>query len=186
MSVFDTWKGTIEINGSQHTSIDDVRGAVSIHLIPNGFVKPEEEAKPYVMPVDEDTVYVVKVKTWMTKPSTPEFNFMEKFNKDTPMPLRVMVGKVIKESPKMIYMQLHGDILQEVTQTCMCCGKPITNEVSKYFGMGPVCGHHNYVNPFSSREELKQAVADYRERLHNVTWEGWIPRSAIEEMKIYE
>lgn len=183
MSIFDSWNGKIEINGVQQ-DIEDVHGAVSIHLIPKGFVEEKEAPKSSVIDYDSQENYIVKVKAWMTKPSTPEFNFMEKFNKDIPMPLRVMVGRILKESPKMLYMSLHGEILEEVTQTCMCCGKPITNEVSKYFGLGPVCGRHNYVNPFKTKEELKKAVGEYRERLHQLTWEGWIPQSAIESLRL--
>ena len=63
---------------------------------------------------------------------------------------------------------------------CLKCGRPITNPVSQYFGMGPECGCHNYINPFYSKEELENAIKDYREKvLHNMTWEGWIIKSAI-------
>ena len=79
-------------------------------------------------------------------------------------------------------MILHCDILEEQTQTCMCCGKPITNPVSKYFGVGPICGNHNYINPFNTEKELKQAVAEYRKKLNNIIWCGWVIRSAITEM----
>lgn len=185
MSVFDNWQGTIEINGSQHTDINDVTGAVSIHLFPRGYQRQEEHKSVVKTMTDSDT-FLVKVRAWMTKESTPDFDFIDKFNKGIPMPFRVMVGTVDKETEKMYHMSLHGDIVQEVSQTCMCCGKPITNDVSKYFGMGPVCGHHNYVNPFETREELKKAVGEYRARLQKVVWEGWIPKSAIEEMKKYE
>ena len=84
----------------------------------------------------------------------------------------------------MVYMNLHGDITSVVTQTCLKCGKPITNNVSKYFGMGPKCGGHNYVNPFASDEELKNAVKEYRKRLQNITWSGWVIKSAIVEEEV--
>lgn len=186
MSVFDNWQGTIEINGTSQ-SIEDVKGAVSIHLYPIGYQKHTDTTpKRTVETVNDSATYLVKVRAWMTKESTPDFDFMDKFNKGIPMPFRVMVGTINKETEKMYQMTLHGDIVQEVSQTCMCCGKPITNDVSKYFGMGPVCGNHNYVNPFATREELRNAVKEYRARLQKVVWEGWIPKSAIEEMKKYE
>jgi hypothetical protein len=94
-----------------------------------------------------------------------------------------MVGTYDKETPGMYHMTLHGDILEQQTQYCLCCGKEITNPVSQYFGMGPVCGQHNYVNPFSSEEELKKAVAEYRKKLNNMVWEGWVIKSAITEMQ---
>jgi len=185
MSIFDNWQGQIEINGSKHVSIEDVNGAVSIHLMPKGFVPRETPTRTMSVPNApstpmDDTIWKVKVRAWMTKTGS---DFIAQWNKDTPMPLRIMVGTILKETEKMYRMSLHGDILQEITQTCMCCGKPITNDVSKYFGMGPVCGQHNYINPFSSRAELKAAVASYRAKLQNIVWEGWIPKSAIESME---
>jgi hypothetical protein len=93
-----------------------------------------------------------------------------------------MVGTVEKETSGMVYMHLHGDITSTVTQYCMRCGKPITNQVSQFFGMGPECGGHNYTNPFESEEELKSAVERYRaEYLQKITWSGWIIKSAIIE-----
>ena len=66
----------------------------------------------------------------------------------------------------------------------MNCGKVITNPISKYFGMGPECGRHNYVNPFNSDAELKEAVDTYkREVLSKITWSGWVIKSAITEME---
>ena len=66
----------------------------------------------------------------------------------------------------------------------MKCGKAITNDVSKYFGMGPECGNHNYINPFGSAEELKSAVSNYkREYLESIEWEGWVIKSAITSME---
>lgn len=122
------------------------------------------------------------VKSYMTKKSTPEFDFMAKWNNDNPMPLREMVvDEYVKETRGMVYIKCHADILQRVTVRCMCCGRPLTNKVSQFFGLGIECGKHNYVNPFDTEEELNQAVADYREKLLNIKWEGWIIKSAILE-----
>ena len=85
----------------------------------------------------------ITVKSYMTQKSTPTFDFMSKWNNDIPMPLRVMYGTKIEETRGMVKMQLHGDILanEGPVDVCMKCGKLITNKVSRYFGMGPVCGH---------------------------------------------
>jgi SNF2 family DNA or RNA helicase len=123
--------------------------------------------------------YKVEVKSWMMKPSSPDFDFMEKWNNDIPMPLKIMYGVKVAETRGMVKMKLHGDIKQRVTQICMCCGRPITNKISQFFGVGPICGNHNYVNPFDTEEELNEAVKLYREKLVNTTWEGWIVKSAI-------
>lgn len=123
--------------------------------------------------------YKVEVKSWMLKKSSNGYNFMKDRNNDIPMPLMVMYGTKIGEAPGMTKMTLHGDLKTRITQRCMHCGIVITNPVSQYFGMGPKCGGHNYVNPFKSEEALNEAIASYREKLVNITWTGWIANSAI-------
>lgn len=124
--------------------------------------------------------YQIEVKPWLLKESTSDFTFMEKFNHNIPMPLMIMyTGGKVDETAKMVKVNLHGDIKQRITTRCMCCCRPITNKISQFFGLGPVCGEHNYVNPFDTEEELNNAVRAYREKLVNTTWCGWIPVSAI-------
>lgn len=128
--------------------------------------------------------YRVEVKPWMTLKSSDGFDFMQKFNNDIPMPLVVMYtsGK-LAETRGMVKMSLHGDIKQRVTTTCMACGRPITNKISQFFGIGPICGGHNYVNPFDTEEELNEAVRIYREKLVNTVWVGWVAKSAIRSIE---
>ena len=123
--------------------------------------------------------YKIEVKSWMLKKSSDSFTFMRDRNGDIPMPLMVMYGTKIGEAPKMIKVKLHGDIRERIITRCMCCGRPITNKVSQYFGIGPKCGGHNYINPFETEEELNEAVSSYRNKLINTTWIGWIPYSAL-------
>ena len=179
--MFEKWEGTVEINGTLYDNGSLVNesllsGALNIILNPK---KKSEESFSLDIPSEEMRI---TVKSYMTKKSSPDFNFMEKWNDNIPMPLRTMVGRKIKETPGMLFMELHGDITQEITQTCMKCGRPITNPISQYFGLGPECGHHNYVNPFSTEEELREHVKAYREKLRTITWKGWIPKSAFVEM----
>lgn len=124
--------------------------------------------------------YRVEVKPWMTLKSSDGFDFMKNFNNDIPMPLVVMYtsGK-LAETRGMVKMTLHGDIKQRIITTCMGCGRPLTNKVSQFFGIGPICGGHNYVSPFDTEEELNEAVAAYREKLVNTVWTGYIAKSAI-------
>ena len=117
----------------------------------------------------------------MTQPSSPDFNFMAQWNNNKPMPLRTMVGDIIQETRGMYFMRLHGDITERITHTCMKCGRPITNPVSQFFGMGPECGGHNYTNPFNTDEELEAAIGAYKKELNNITWIGWVIKSAITE-----
>ena len=42
----------------------------------------------------------ITVKSYMTQKSTPTFDFMSKWNNDTPMPLRVMYGTKLEETRK--------------------------------------------------------------------------------------
>lgn len=176
------WNGPVEINGTKFSTISEALDNckefpenINIKLYPKNKV---ENTK---VTTNDNITYKITVKTYMTKKSTPSFDFMEKWNNDIPMPLRTMVGEKIRETRGMVYMKLHADILSEKTLTCMKCGKPITNSISQYFGMGPECGGHNYVNPFNNEEELKIAVDKYRKQLQNIKWEGWIIKSAIEE-----
>jgi hypothetical protein len=143
-------------------------------------VEPESEKSE---PADSE-LWRFSVKKWMTKPSTPNFDFQAKYNAGIPMPYRTMVGTIEKtsKSGKMYYVHLHVRMTQEVEDVCLKCGRRLTNPVSRYFGVGPECGGHNYVNPFDSDEELKAAVGENNKRLAEITWEGWLPKSAIIDM----
>ena len=176
--------GNIEINGISYKNVNDAikrfksdGDTITIKLSHNRTERNTEQMRA----LQSISQKKITVKQYMTEESTPEFDFMEKWNNNVPMPLRTMIGTVEKETRGMVYMKLHGDITSEKTQRCLRCGRPITNPVSQYFGMGPECGGHHYVNPFYNEEELKAAVGEYRKKLQNMTWEGWIIKSAILE-----
>lgn len=183
------WQGAAEIDGESYSHISEYHRANSpaspvIHIKLYPAVKQAEKRANKAQPVADREV-VVTVKKYMTQKATPQFDFMAKWNNDVPMPLRTMVGRRIKETPGMVYMELHGDILVEKTTICMCCGRKLTNPVSQYFGIGPECGNHNYVNPFDTEEELKEAVTSYKKKLQATTWKGWIIKSAITKEQEY-
>jgi len=194
-SVLD-WNGTVELNGTEVNfdtlDFSTLQGPIQLHLLPKGFKRVNAagnnttEGTTQDMPQD-NTQYRIKVRAWMTKATEPgsDFTFMKDLNNNIPMPMRVMVGYKVKETPRMVRMVLHGEITEKVTQCCMQCGRRITNPVSKLFGMGPECGGHNYVSPFDTEEELRAAVNSYNERLRKVVWEGWIAKSAIEEEEVF-
>ena len=173
------FKGTVEINGTLYSIPSSLVFTDTTTIILHATTENTSETQAVKSESEE---YKITVKSYMTKKATADFDFMLKFNHDKPMPMRTMVGHYTKETRGMYYMVLHCDILEEQTQTCMCCGRPITNPVSQYFGVGPICGNHNYVNPFSTEKELKDAVAEYRKKLNNIVWEGWVIRSSITEM----
>lgn len=123
--------------------------------------------------------YIVKVKQWMTKSTTDRsFDFMSKWNKNIPMPFRVMRGRVLSETRGMVYMELRACTLR--TDNCMKCGKPLTHPVSKLYGLGPECGAHYHINPFNTEEELQASIQEVRKKLREITWSGWIAKSGVE------
>ena len=174
------WKGAVEINGVKYDSVEQAIASYKVDGT-DLHIKLYPVVKNPVQSVTDGAETKITVKKYMTQKATAGFDFMAKWNKDIPMPLRTMVGTVVKETKGMVYMKLHGDIYAEKICTCMKCGRALTNPVSQYFGIGPECGGHNYVNPFNSDEELKEAVDAYRKQLQNVTWEGWVIKSAIVE-----
>lgn len=178
------WKGEITVDGKiiESCNFDFKTLLADSHIVLQSTHKNVSKTKATI--IESDSVqYRITVKRYMTEKSSPSFDFMAKWNNDNPMPLRTMLGEKVKETRGMVYMKLHGDIYAEKICTCMKCGRALTNPVSQYFGIGPECGGHNYVNPFNSQDELKEAVSAYRKQLQNITWEGWIIKSAITEQE---
>lgn len=179
------WEGELEINGTRYKNVIDIPKDIQIDsdttvlLIPNETVSAGQNTQA------SDTEYRVTVRKYMTNKATPTFDFMAKWNNNVPMPLMTMIGTIEKETPGMYYMHLRADTSFTTVDRCMNCGKVITNPVSKYFGMGPECGRHNYVNPFNSEDELNEAVNTYkREVLGKITWSGWVIKSAITKLEV--
>lgn len=113
-------------------------------------------------------MYNIKVKKYMTKQNIP-FN-VEK-NNNIPMPLIEMSGNVLEETRGMYKMQLHG--IGKETVYCLRCGKELTNDISRHYGMGPECGKHFYhIDENDSVESIKDKISE-------IKWTGWIPKSAI-------
>lgn len=183
LSMLKDVKGEVVIDGQKYDSVKTAlkRFKSDSDTITISFIRSNRERnRESVRASESNTLKKITVKQYMTRKATPDFDFMKQWNNDVPMPLRTMIGTVEKETRGMVYMKLHADITEEKTQRCLCCGRAITNPVSQYFGMGPECGGHNYINPFYSKEELEMAVQDYRENiLKNITWSGWIIKSAI-------
>lgn len=188
LTLLKNWKGPVEINGTLYDSINAVNladiktlGEITIKLLHTE--KIENKGNTSENRVSGVTEYQITVKRYMTQKASATFDFMEKWNNNIPMPLRTMVGTVEKETRGMVYMKLHGDIIEERVCSCMKCGRVLTNPVSQFFGIGPECGGHNYVHPFNTDEELKAAVDAYKKQLRDIKWEGWVIKSAITERK---
>lgn len=188
LTLLKNWKGPVEINGTLYDSINAVNladiktlGEINIKLLHTE--KIENKGNTSENRAIDVTEYQITVKRYMTQKASAAFDFMEKWNNNIPMPLRTMVGTVEKETRGMVYMKLHGDIIEERVCMCMKCGRVLTNPVSQYFGIGPECGGHNYVHPFNTDEELKASVDAYKKQLRDIKWEGWVIKSAITERK---
>lgn len=193
LDYLSSYSGSLEINGTEYPSVDKAREALTgftgkLVIVLNREAKSSprgvEAANSSISVEEGEAIYQIRVRQYMTRPSSPDFDFHDKWNGGTPMPMRIMVGKKLKETRGMVQMQLWAEITEEVTQVCMKCGRPLTNPVSRYFGIGPECGGHNYTNPFDSDEELRKAVGEVQTQLKEIKWTGWIIKSAIEEEKI--
>ncbi len=168
------------------TTIDEVIGKAnegdSITIVFKAAEKPVVESKPLRISGESlrtGREYIVKVKSWMTKPSSNAgFDFIYHWNNNVPMPFRVMRGRVLKETRGMVYMDLRACPLK--TDYCMKCGKTLTHPVSRLYGLGPECGGHYHINPFNTEEELQAAIQEVRQKLNNITWTGWIAKSGVE------
>jgi len=191
LNLLEGYKGSLEVNGKEYSGVKAAvqalkgyEGEVVIILNKAGKTQEQKEEKASINNIQEiegSPIYKIKVRQYMTKPASPEFDFHNKWNNGIPMPMRIMVGRKLKETKGMVQMELWGEITEEVTHSCMKCGKRLTNSVSKFFGIGPECGGHNYTNPFETEEELKLAVKEMQQQLKETKWTGWIIKSAIEE-----
>ena len=185
LKLLSSWKGAVEIDGEKFDSVQDALRASKtfdkkIHIVLHSDVQDvtqstTDSSKQTIAQATDSTEYEIKVKKYMTQQATPAFDFMAKWNNDKPMPMRIMRGTVEKETRGMVYMNLHG--FAQKTITCACCGKELTNPISRYYGIGPIClSKLGIVNAIDDVENIK-------EQLVNIKWSGWIIRSAITERK---
>lgn len=127
--------------------------------------------------------YKITVKKYMTEPATNNFDFQDKWNNGEPMPMCTMQGEVIKETRGMYCMALGGHIERNATY-CMCCGRQLTNPVSKLYGIGPECSAKLGLMIVDSEEEAKEKLKYLEGQISNITWEGWVIKSAIKEWNV--
>ena len=185
-NILENWNGTITLNNEVVDNNVNLGISSPIHLVlmSNGGILAEKEPKEEhiatenkVTTLSEDYEYKVTVKPYMTQPATPEFDFMEKWNNNIPMPMRVMEGIVLKETKGMVYMDLRG--MCAPTITCYCCGKELTNPISRRYGVGPVC-----LSKLGITRNIED-VDDISGDLISISWKGWIIKSAITSIERY-
>lgn len=180
LELLKDWKGEIDINDKHYDSVEHARNdfkriSDEIHIVLHSATK--KRSMTQIEAVESITEYKITVKKYMTEPASPEFDFMAKWNNNNPMPLRTMVGTIEKETRGMVYMKLHGQA--EPVIKCMRCGRTLTNSVSKLYGIGPECITKI---PFIMNIDLND-VEGIKKKLVDVTWEGWIIKSAITEQE---
>lgn len=131
------WTGEIVINDTPVEASKIVCNTLSdnTHI----FLRSREEkcVQSEIQRFSDISEYRVTVKRYMTEKASPGFDFMSKWNNDTPMPLRTMTGTIEKETRGMVYMKLHGQA--EPVVRCMRCGRLLTNPISQHYGIGPEC-----------------------------------------------
>lgn len=177
INLLKEWDGEIEIDGVHYTSISEVSESTQNMLNPNTTIKLLSKSKrtltehQSIVKTDTTDEQTITVKAYMTKPASPEFDFMAQWNNNVPMPMKTMQGVKLKETHGMVYMKLHG--LGKPTITCLCCGKELTNPISRHYGIGPVC-----LSKMGINRDIED-ISGITEDLAKLTWEGWIIKSAI-------
>lgn len=174
-----SWKGELDVDEKHYISVEDAEIAFKqlssdSHILLRSSTK---NANTSELEASESTLteYRITVKKYMTEKASPGFDFMAKWNNDDPMPLRTMSGTVEKETKGMVYMNLHGQA--EPVIKCMRCGRTLTNEISKMYGIGPEC-----ITKIPMLMNLDISDVDnIKKKLVEVTWSGWIIKSAIVE-----
>lgn len=139
----------------------------------------EDYICPPVQKMGVGKSYKITVKKYMTEPATANFDFQDKWNNGEPMPLCIMQGEVIKETRGMYYMSLQGKA--EPTLKCLVCGKTLTNPISKLYGIGPECSEKVGLIRIESEEEAKEKLKHIMEQIDDISWTGWVIKSAIKE-----
>lgn len=109
--------------------------------------------------------------------ATKKNEFHKKFNKNTPVPMRVMFGTIVRETDKCYVIEVCGK--PEPTTHCLHCQKPLTNKVSMYYGLGPVCGAHYYIIGITEKN-LESKFEDIRKRMNGIKWKGLIPKNQVQ------
>ena len=183
LRLIESWRGAVEINGVRYESVQDAISSSKtlsdkMHIVLHANTKSVTEKhtdseKQSIEASTDKTEYRITVKKYMTQPASAGFDFMLNWNKNKPMPMRTMQGTIEKETRGMVYMNLHG--FGQKTITCACCGKELTNPVSRYYGIGPIClGKLGIVSAIDDIENIK-------EQLEKIKWSGWIIKSSITE-----
>jgi len=95
-------------------------------------------------------------------------------------PILVDVTKVMTVSEKAVKIQ--AKLTKENGGICRCCGRTLTDDMSKMTGIGPVCSRNVGVKHPTSREDLPKYQQMISDKIDEIgTFEFWIPKRGIVE-----
>ena len=105
--------------------------------------------------------------------------------KDLGIDSRIITGVVKAESAKAWLIEGHADMLHSMS-FCARCGKELTEPASQVTGFGPTCADklgipYDAENVKSASKKKRESIRkQYQKKLHNQTFERWIPKSQAE------
>ena len=100
-------------------------------------------------------------------------------NTTSPIKFRNIKIKAVKRETEKAYL-MDIEYYSGVVSSCGCCGLPLTNDVSRMTGIGPICaGKLNMPRP--TMKNAKQFMKDLDEKFKTLGTfkEVWIPKSQI-------
>ena len=98
------------------------------------------------------------------------------------LPIQIDVSHVIGVSRKAVH--LRGKLSTVVGSVCRCCGRKLTDELSKLTGMGKTCAKNTKVPYVKNTNDLERFMNDLHPRVNEIgEFDFWIPKSQIIEWK---
>tara|TARA_R110000803_G_scaffold48837_4_gene101498 strand:+ start:1842 stop:2606 length:765 start_codon:yes stop_codon:yes gene_type:complete len=98
------------------------------------------------------------------------------------LPIQIDVSHVIGVSRKAVH--LRGKLSTVVGSVCRCCGRKLTDELSKLTGMGKTCAKNTKVPYVKNTNDLERFMNDLHTRVNEIgEFDFWIPKSQIIEWK---
>jgi hypothetical protein len=181
------------VNGISYTSahqalhaLTSYTGSIEILINSKVITQAEKASETPKNVTNKKEIYRIEVRKYMTEKSSPDFDFMMKYNNDLPMPLRRMYGEILEETKGMYKMRLHARAERNAS-SCSHCMRELTHPISMIYGIGPICGEHGYMTTDYTKSRIKDdeelfklADADLRKTV----WEGFVIKRAIEDMKV--
>jgi hypothetical protein len=108
---------------------------------------------------------------------TKLFEIKQLFARKNNIPV-LFAGKVLRETPKAVYIYGKASIETTKTGRCCMCGRELSHPVSVELGIGPECGKH-YWNWDSIGGYTMENLQRLKGELQNVTVDQWFPKSIV-------